>query len=262
MPLVNYLLSEAMHESLPARYILILAMLVALVTGPIVCTQAAAQQMSSTEILSRVASNGQEIGTSFDKLTRYEELRIQAVNIGNIVTGEYYRLSHIVRDRTERSAEKVMEEKSTLPNEAFFSIAAVHRLLQIYRFNITPEVLQQYEFNYIGRERIDDLNTFVFDVKPKDKVLARAAGESRYLKGQIWIDDQDMQVVKVSGEILPHSRPDRTPRFETYFKNYDRYWLPAYTTADEDLRMSDGTSRVIIKVRDYGFGKNDRAGTG
>jgi len=251
-----------MHESLPARYILIIAMLVALVTDPIVYTRAAAQQMSPTEILSRVASNGQEIGTSFDKLTRYEELRIQAVNIGNIVTGEYYRLSHIVRDRTERAAEKVMEEKSTLPNEAFFSIAAVHRLLQIYRFNITPEVLQQYEFNYIGRERIDDLNTFVFDVKPKDKVLARSAAESRYLKGQIWIDDQDMQVVKVSGEILPHSRPDRTPRFETYFKNYDRYWLPAYTTADEDLRMSDGTSRVIIKVRDYGFGKNDRAGTG
>ena len=251
-----------MHKSLPARYAFILAMMACLVTGPLVYTQAAAQQVPSAEILSRVASNGQEIGTSFDKMPHYEELRIQAVNIGNIVTGEYYRLSRIFSDRTARAAEKVMEEKSTLPNEAFFSIAAVHRLLQIYRFNITPAVLEQYEFNYIGRERIDELNTFVFDVKPKDKVLARSAGESRYLKGQIWIDDQDLQVVKVSGEILPHTRPDRTPRFETYFKNYDRYWLPAYTTADEDLRMSDGTSRVIIKVRDYGFGKNDQAGTG
>jgi hypothetical protein len=237
-------------------------MWVVLVAVPFVCTQASGEQTPSTEILTRVASIGQEIGTSFDRMAHYEELRIQPVNIGNIVSGEYYRLSRISRDRTERAAEKVMEEKSTLPNEVFFSIAAVHRLLQIYRFNITPEVLQQYEFNYIGKERIDELNTFVFDVRPKDKTLARAAAESRYLKGQIWIDDQDMQVVKVSGEILPHSRPDRTPRFETYFKNYDRYWLPAYTTADEDLRMSDGTSRVIIKVRDYGFGKSDHAGTG
>jgi hypothetical protein len=236
-------------------------MLATLIAGPTIYTRVAAQQVSSTEILSRVASNGREIGPSFDNLAHYEELRIQAVSIGNIVTGEYYRLTRVFRDRTERAAEKVIEEKSTLPNETFFSIAAVHRLLQIYRFNITPEVLQQYEFNYIGRERIDELNTFVFDVKPKDRVLARPAAESRYLKGQIWIDDQDMQVVKVSGEILPHSRPDRTPRFETYFKNYDRYWLPAYTTADEDLRMSDGTSRVIIKVREYGFGKN-QAGTG
>jgi hypothetical protein len=238
-------------------------MLGAVIAGPLIYSQAAAPalQAPSTDILTRVASNGREIGTSFDKLAHYEELRIQAVSVGNIVTGEYYRLSRIFRDRTERAAEKVIEEKSTLPSEAFFSITAVHRLLQIYRFNITPEVLQQYEFNYIGREHIDELNTFVFDVKPKDRVLARPGGESRYLKGQIWIDDQDMQVVKVSGEILPHSRPDRTPRFETYFKNYDRYWLPAYTTADEDLRMSDGASRVIINVRDYGFGKN-QTGTG
>src|SRR5215467_14378607 len=169
-----------MHESLPARYTLILAMSAVLVTSPFVYTQATAQQTPSTEILSRVASNGQEIGTSFDKMSHYEELRIQAVNIGNIVTGEYYRLSRIFHDRTERAAEKVIEEKSTMANEAFFSLAAVHRLLQIYRFNITPEILKQYEFNYIGRERIDDLNTFVFDVKPKDKVLARSAAESRY----------------------------------------------------------------------------------
>jgi len=247
-----------MHQS-PYKYksILILASVAALLAGPPRSAGAWAQQVSSTEILSRAASNGEETGLSFGRLARYEELRIQAVGVGNNVTGEYYRLSRFFRDKTERVAEKVFEEKSSLPNDAFFSIAALRRLIQIYRFNITREVLEQYEFNYIGRERIDELNTFVFDVRPKDRILSRPAAETRYLKGQVWIDDQDMQVVKVSGEILPHSRPDRTPRFETYFKNYDRYWLPAYTTADEDLRTSDGNSRVIIKVREYGF---DRGG--
>jgi hypothetical protein len=234
---------------------LIFATLAALIAGPLPSVDARAQQVPYTEILSRAASNGEETDAKFDRLSRYEELRIEAIGIGNNVTGEYYRLARIFRDRTERIAERVFEEKSTLPSDSFFSITAVRRLLQIYRFNITREVLQLYEFSYIGRERIDDLNTFVFDVRPRDRVLSRTAGESRYLKGQVWIDDQDMQVVKVAGEILPHSRPDRTPRFETYFKNYDRYWLPAYTTADEDLRMSDGSSRVIIKVREYGFGK-------
>jgi len=214
-----------------------------------------AQQIAPNEILIKAASNGEETAASFDKLVRYEELRIEAVGIGNNVTGEYYRLARIYRDKTERITEKVFEEKSTLPGDAFFSIVALRRLLQIYRFNITRDVLQQYEFNYIGRERIDELNTFVFDVRPRDRILSRPVAESRYIKGQVWIDDQDIQVVKVSGEILPHSRPDRTPRFETYYKNYDRFWLPAYTTADEDLRIGDGNSRVIIKVREYGFGK-------
>jgi len=238
-----------LHRSTP-----ILATLVALIACPLSHESAEVRQVPSTEILNRAASNGEETGASFDRLSRYEELKIEAVGVGNNVTGEYYRLSRFSRDKTERIAEKVFEEKSSLPNDAFFSIAALRRLIRIYRFNITREVLEQYEFNYIGRERIDELNTFVFDVRPKDRVLGRLAAESRYLKGQVWIDDQDMQVVKVSGEILPHSRPDRTPRFETYFKNYDKYWLPAYTTADEDLRMSDGSSRVIIKVREYGFG--------
>jgi hypothetical protein len=238
----------------PYRSVFVLALLVTPVATSLVSRPINAQQIPSSEILSRAASNAEEIGASFDRLARYEEVTIQAVGVGNNVTGEYYRLSRFFRDRTERTAEKVFEEKSTLPSDAFFSIAAVRRMLRIYRFNITRQVLEQYEFNYIGRERIDELNTLVFDVKPKDKILSRATIESRMLKGQVWIDDQDLQVVKVKGEILPHSRPDRTPRFETYFKNYDRYWLPAYTYADEDLQMSDGSARVIIKVREYGFG--------
>jgi hypothetical protein len=233
---------------------LILIPLVALMSAPLL-TERAWAQIPSKDILNRAAANGEETGASFDRLARYEELTIQVVGVGNNVTGEYYRRSRIFLDRTERTSEKVFEEKSTLPGDVFFSIAAVRGLLSIYRFNITREVLLKYEFSYIGRERIDELNTFVFDVRPKDRILDRPNAGSRLLKGQVWIDDQDMQVVKVAGEVLPHTRPDRTPRFETYFKNYGRYWLPAYTNADEDLRMSDGSSRVIIKVREYGFEK-------
>jgi hypothetical protein len=234
---------------------LILAIVVALMAGALGTAGARAQQPPPNEILSQAAANGEEARASFDRLARYEELTIQAVGIGNNVTGEYYRLSRLFQDRSERAAEKVFEEKSTLASDAFISITAVRRLLQIYRFNITREVLQQYEFNYIGRERVDELNTIVFDLRPKDRILGRLNEEARFLKGRVWIDDRDLQVVKVAGEILPHSRPDRTLRFETYFKNYDRYWLPAYTYADEDLRTSDGSIRVIIKVKEYGFGK-------
>ena len=236
----------------------ILFFLVTLISPPFVATPASAWQIPSNEILNRAAANGEQTTASFDRLARYEELTIEVLGVGNNVISEYYRRSRIFRDKTERDSEKVFEEKSTFSSEVFFSIAAVRRLLTIYRFNLTRQVLQQYEFNYIGRERIDELNTFVFDVKPRDRVLNRPNPESRLLKGQVWIDDQDMQVVKVAGEILPHSRPDRTPRFETYFKNYDRYWLPEYTYADEDLRMSDGTSRVVIKVKEYGFGKGSQ----
>lgn len=245
-----------MHEYRADRSILIAAFFLSvLMAAPLSSPHAFVQQAEPSEILRRAASNGEATCASFDRLTRFEELTIQAVGVGNNVTGEYYRLSRVFRDRSDRAAERVLEEKSKLGGDGFFSIAAVRRMLQIYRFNITREALEQYDFNYIGRERIDEVNTFVFDLKPKDKYLVRQGSDSRFVKGQVWIDDQDMQVVKVAGEIVPHSRPNRTPRFETYFKNYDKYWVPAYTYADEDLRIGDETARVIIKVREYGFAK-------
>src|SRR5262245_50248920 len=80
--------------------------------------RASAQQIAPNEILIKAASNGEETAASFDKLVRYEELRIEAVGIGNNVTGEYYRLARIYRDKTQRITEKVFEEKSTLPGDA------------------------------------------------------------------------------------------------------------------------------------------------
>src|SRR5215831_9091936 len=106
-----------MHQSpYKNKSILILASVAALLAGPPRSPGAWAQQVSSTEILSRAASNGEETGLSFGRLARYEELRIQAVGVGNNVTGEYYRLSRFFPDRTASIAEKVFEEKSNLPN--------------------------------------------------------------------------------------------------------------------------------------------------
>jgi hypothetical protein len=114
---------------------------------------------------------------------------------------------------------------------------------------LTPEVLEIYEFNYVGREKVDELNTLVFDVKPRIKLPDPEKSRDRYLKGRVWIDEQDLQVVKVTGEALPEQNAHRTPHFETYFENFDKYWFPAYTAADDQVRAGNRRARVIVKVR-------------
>ncbi len=35
---------------------------------------------------------------------------------------------------------------------------------------ITPQTISDYEFNDVGRERVDELDTYVFDVRPEAKL--------------------------------------------------------------------------------------------
>lgn len=208
-----------------------------------------AQTPSPSERLAAAAEKGRQLLEALRGYTYYAELTIETVSQADTITGKYYRFSQISFDREGKRQEKIFDNTSTLPESVYIGTNAAHNLTRVYQFIISPETLSQYEFNYVGREKIDELNTYVFDVKPKIKMPDPDKSKERYLKGRVWIDDQDLCVVKVSGEALPEQSAHRTPKFETYFQNYDNYWFPAYASADDTVRMGRQSTRVIVKVR-------------
>src|SRR5436190_449459 len=100
-------------------------------------------------------------------------------------------------------------------------ISAANNLIQVYQFGITPETMKDYEFSYVGREPVDELNTYVFDVQPRVKLPDPDKSNARYLRGRVWIDEQDMCVVKVEGRVLPEQSGHQASKFETYYQNVD-----------------------------------------
>lgn len=210
------------------------------------------------EVLSSTAENGRRLVEAMAGYTYYSELTVETVSDADVVTGKYYRFSQISVDSAGNRQERIFEDKSTLPKEALISSNAVNNLIRVYRFIITPESLAQYEINYVGRERVDELETYVFDIKPKVKMPDPDKSSDRYLKGRVWVDDQDLQVVKVAGEALPEQSAHRTPRFETIFQNHDKYWFPAYTSADDSLRVGRRHTRVIVTARFTGYIRSKR----
>ena len=214
-----------------------------------------AQKPSPSEILALAAEHGKETLQALRRYTYSAELTIQTVSEANTVSGKYYRFSQISYADDGTRQEKVIETTSTLPSSVYIGTNAANNLTRVYQFIITPETLNQYEISYVGRERIDELNTYVFDVKPKVKLPDPEKSTERYLKGQVWIDDQDLCVVKVAGNALPEQYAHRTPKFETYFQNHDKYWFPAYTSADDDVRVGRRAMRVIVKVRFISYKK-------
>src|SRR5271156_4190795 len=72
-----------------------------------------------------------------------------------------------------------------------FSLEDVRVIASMPEFPLTAEEIENYNFKYAGQEKLDQLNTYIFQVKPK--ILSR---KKRYFEGVIWIDDHDFAIVK------------------------------------------------------------------
>ena len=208
-----------------------------------------------SEVLAAAAESGKRVSAALRNYTYYSELTIETVSQADTISGKYYRFSQISYDPDGTRQERVVEEKSTLPKEVHIGTSSANNLIRVYQFMLTPDTFGQYEFNYVGRERIDELNCFVFDTRPTVKMPDSDKNSERYLKGRIWIDDQDLQLVKAAGEALPEQTRRRSAKFETYFQNYADGWFPAYTSADDGVRVGDHFARVIVKLRFTGYKK-------
>ncbi len=127
-------------------------------------------------------------------------------------------------------------------------------LRNVMPFVMTNSTANEYDVSYVGREQVDDIPCYVFSVKPKTLTKDR----KRYFDGQIWVDDQDMQIVKTYGRgvgALRRGEDQQFPKFETYRQQIDgKYWFPTYTYADDTLNFKDGQSqriKVIVKYDQY-----------
>ena len=176
---------------------------------------------------------------------------IQTVGAGGGITGEYHRVSQFVfTDQNERF-EKITYFPPPTLTELIFTQEDLEDLGGVQPFALEASKIDQYDFKYMGREQLDELHTYIFDVAPK--VLPKKVSERRF-EGRIWVDEEDLQIVKVRGKAVPQGN-QRFPLFETYREQIDgRYWFPTYTSADDELVFPKGQVvhlRMLVRYTDY-----------
>jgi len=100
-------------------------------------------------------------------------------------------------------------------------------------FALTEKELPQYDLTYEGKEKVDELNCYVFSVKPK--ILKNG---KMYFEGRIWVDDGDLQIVRTVGKPVPQKKNNQFPEFETIRQMIDnKYWFPVWTHAESELHF-------------------------
>jgi hypothetical protein len=155
--------------------------------------------------------------------------------------------------------ERILFAPISTITEIQITAADIENLGGLDPFAIDPRLVNSYNFNYVGKEKIDELTLHVFDVTPKTLPDPRKSNQ-KFFSGRIWVDERDLMIVKSKGKAVPEGK-ERFPVVETWRENIDgKYWFPAYSVADDELVFDNGQAtriRMRVKYTDYKFGRTE-----
>jgi hypothetical protein len=218
-----------------------------------------APAVAPEDIIKQFAAKESEFQRALNHYTYRRVVRVQTLDDDNKVDGEYYQVDDVIFDSTGGRAEKVVYAPENTLQRIMMTPSDMHDILHGYPFVLTSEDIGQYDLKYVGRQKVDEVDCYVFDVSPK--VIEK---KKRYLRGRIWVDTTDLQIVVTNGNMVPDdtrkNNEDLHPPFMTWRQQVDgHYWFPVYTKGEGILHFSGGSGymaqdvhiRDIIKYTDY-----------
>lgn len=205
------------------------------------------------QIIRTFAAHEAEFKVERDNFTYTQDFIIQTIDDDNVPDGEYRMTSDITFTPQGKRYEEVTYAPPPTLNRIMLSQQDLDDVRNIQPFVLTTEDLPKYNVSYVGKQQVDQLGTYVFDVAPK-----KIEKNQRYFQGRIWVEDKDYEIVKTDGKAVPDiikgSNENIFPRFETYRENIEgHYWFPTYTHSDDFLKFSTGAVhiRMTIRYTDY-----------
>jgi len=195
-----------------------------------------------------------------DSYTFRQSVKVDTIDdASGKVDGEYQQVSDLVFNKEGKRAENVVFAPQNTLQRVTMSTTDFDEIEHRLPFILTTADQPLYDIKYLGRQKVDDLDTYVFNVSPKQIVKG-----NHYFQGKVWVDQQDLEIVMVSGTTVPQdTRPgheDLQPPFTTYYEQVDgKYWFPTYTKAEGILRFAGQNGalpdevhmRSIVKFTDY-----------
>ncbi|HTR23943.1 MAG TPA: hypothetical protein VMI10_08150 [Terriglobales bacterium] len=213
------------------------------------------------EIIKRFSSKEKEFKEARDQYTYRQDVKVMTLD-GSTADGVYQQVFDVsFDDKGHRVKNVVFAPQSTL-ERIMMTEEDLDDIENRLPFVLTSDEIGEYDILYVGQQKQDELNTFVFDVAPKQIV-----GKKRYFQGRIWVDDHDFQIVETFGKTVPDIRKKKGqenlfPKFTTWREQIDgQYWFPTYTRAEDTLAFSMGDVKIreIIKYTNYRrFGSKSR----
>jgi hypothetical protein len=225
--------------------------LLASALGSTLCFTAAAAELSPDEIIQKFAAKEAAFRKARESYTYRQSVKMEELDGSGNVQGKWEEVDDIIFGPNKQREEKVIyAPMNTL--HLIITPQDLQDLRNVQPFVLTTDDISKYDIHYVGKQKVDEINCYQFNVKP----IKMLKGE-RYFQGDIWVDDQDLQIVKTFGKgvgLLKRNEDNQFPAFETYREQIDgKYWFPTYTRANDTLHFKDSSQRIrmVVKYENY-----------
>src|SRR5437660_11798246 len=192
--------------------------------------------ITADEVIQRFAAKEKEFKAALDLYAYRQTVKVQTVD-GDTVDGEYAQTFDVTFDDQGHKVKTVVYAPESSLQRISMTQEDVDDIENRLPFVLTSDEIPESDILYAGQQQEDELHCYVFDIAPK-----RIEGKKRYFQGRIWVDDQDVQIVKTYGKSVPDIRKGKKgqenlfPKFTTWRQqNENRYWLPTYTKHEDTL---------------------------
>ncbi len=218
--------------------------------------------LSPAEIEKILMKTTENEGAFREALSNYvfdRSATVQTIGLGGQITGQYRRDSFLTFTQDGKRFERITFAPVSTLTEISVTPEDLEDLGGVNPFALEPRNFPLYKFNFLGKEKIDELDLYVFEVEPK--VMPDPKKGPRLFSGRIWIDDRDLLIVKSKGKGVPETKNDKYPIVETWRDNIDgKYWFPVLSLANDELVFGNGNvvkMRVRVKYDNYKLGRTD-----
>jgi hypothetical protein len=215
--------------------------------------------IAPAEIIKEFTAKESVFRQALNHYTYRRTVRVQTIDDGGKPDGEYYEVDDVIFTPSGKRTEKVVFAPANSLTRIAMSPADFQDIQQRLPFVLTTEDVSQYDLKFIGRQKVDQVPCYVFDVAPK--VIEKG---KRYFEGKIWVDTEGLQIVVTSGKNVPDDlrkgHEDLSTPFTTYREQIDgENWFPTYTKGDGVLHFQGGNGymgqdvrvRQTVKYTDY-----------
>ncbi len=212
------------------------------------------KSMTPQELIQRLTAGEDRVKEARSHYTYTQDVLAQTLN-DKVADGQWHEVTRVSYDDKGKRVENVaFSEVSTL-RDITISAEDMEDIRVFMQWILTSDQLPDYKLTYAGQQHVDDLDTYVFHVEP-----TKEEKNKRYFQGRIWVDNRDLQVVKLCGKSVPdqirvkkHQPTDVRPTFVGYRQYVDGMWFPAYARVDDTLHFQAASIHVreIVKFKDY-----------
>ena len=217
------------------------------------------KDLSPQDVIQKFLQGENKVKEARSHYSFAQDLMVQTLDEKNAADGQFHQVTSVSFDDKGKRLENVTYSEQSTLRGVTMSTEDMDDVREFMQWILTSDQAAQYNLTYAGQQHVDDLDTYVFHVVPKKEEKNR-----RYFEGRVWVDNRDLQVVKLCGKGVaeaPHKKNqpmDIRPTFVGYRQIIDGNWFPVYARVDDTLHFQAQSVHVREIVKFTGY---KRAGT-